>query len=74
MPKRGESGDMSGARSPETRAVEIVAEVRQVKTMADGTVNVTLNLPEYCMEQAAVLMGWVREQVKAVIEVDHDPQ
>jgi hypothetical protein len=51
------------------RAVEIEAEVRQVKTMADGSVNVILNLPEYCMPQAQVLMGWVREQVKAVISV-----
>lgn len=37
----------------EVKAVEFVAEVRQVKTMADHTVNVTLNLPEYCISQAA---------------------
>ena len=53
----------------QTRAVEIEAEVRQIKTMADGTVNLTLNLPEYCLPQAHVLMGWVREMVTAVIEI-----
>ena len=52
-----------------TKAVEVEAEVRQVKTMADGTVNVTLNLPEYCLDQAAILLGWVKEQVRVVIEV-----
>jgi hypothetical protein len=37
----------------EVKAVEFVAEVRQVKTMADHTVNLTLNMPEYCVQQAA---------------------
>lgn len=50
----------------EIRAVEFVAEVRQVKTMADGTVNVTLNLPEYCKPQAAWFMQHQGEIVKEV--------
>jgi hypothetical protein len=33
-------------------AVEASAEVRQVKTMADFSVNITLNLPE-CFKPAA---------------------
>jgi len=36
----------------DTLAIEAVAEVRQVKTMADFTLNVTINLPESCKEQA----------------------
>jgi hypothetical protein len=61
---------MSGENKSKTpRAVEIEAEVRQVKTMADGTINLTLNLPEYCLPQAGVLMGWVRKQIKAVIQI-----
>ena len=40
------------------KAVEIRAELRQVKTMADGSVNIMLNLPEDCLEQAKVMMGW----------------
>lgn len=57
------------SRSQTPRAVEIEAEVRQIKTMADGSVNLTLNLPEYCMPQAQVLMGWVNEMVDAVIQI-----
>jgi len=55
-----------------TRAVEIEAEVRQVKTMADGTINLTLNLPEYCLPQAGILMGWVREMVRVVVQITGD--
>ena len=35
--------------------------------MADGTVNVILNLPEDCREQAKVLLDWLGLEVKAVI-------
>lgn len=49
------------------KAVEIRAEVRQIKTMADGTVNVILNLPEDCKEQVKVLLDWLGYEVKAVI-------
>jgi hypothetical protein len=49
------------------KAVEVRAEVRQIKTMADGTVNVVLNLPEDCMEQVKVLLDWLGLEVKAVI-------
>ena len=52
----------------EVKAVEIRAEVRQVRTMADHTVNVIINLPEECLPQAQVLLGWVGDEVKAVIE------
>ena len=38
--------------------IEFQAEVRAVKTMADGTINVTLNLPEYCLEQAKRFIDW----------------
>jgi len=49
------------------RAVEIRAEVRQIKTMADGTINLVLNLPEDCREQAKILLDWLKLEVKAVI-------
>ncbi len=51
----------------EVKAIEIRAEVRQIKTMADGTMNVILNLPEDCKEQAKVLLDWLGFEVKAVI-------
>ncbi len=50
------------------KAVEFVAEVRQVKTMADHTCNWVLNAPEYCGEQSAEMLkhqGW---QVRGVLE------
>ena len=54
----------------EIKAVEIRAEVRQIKTMADGTVNVVLNLPEDCREQAKVMMDWHHLLVHGVLEVE----
>lgn len=49
------------------KAVEIRAELRQVKTMVDHTVNVTLNLPEDCIEQVKVLLDWLGLEVGVVI-------
>jgi len=49
------------------KAVEVRAEVRQIKTMADHSVNLILNIPEDCLEQVKVLLGWVGLEVKAVI-------
>ncbi len=49
-------------------AVEFDAEARQVKTMADGTINVILNVPEYCIEQVKVILGWRGSQVRIVME------
>ena len=51
----------------EIKAVEVRAELRQIKTMADGSVNIVLNLPEYEIEQAKVLLGWLKDEVKLVI-------
>jgi hypothetical protein len=50
----------------EVKAVEFVAEIRQVKTMADHTVNVILNLPEYCGSQAAWFLMNQGNQIKSV--------
>lgn len=51
------------------KAIEFVAEVRQVKTMADGSFTVYLNMPETCLEQAKVLLGWHHLAVRGVMEV-----
>ena len=50
------------------KAVEIRAEVRQIKTMSDHSTNVILNIPEDCIEQAKVLLGWVGDEVRVLIE------
>ena len=49
------------------KAVEIRAELRQIRTMADGTMNVILNLPEDCKEQVKVLLDWLGFEVRVVI-------
>ena len=53
--------------SDKIRAVEVRAELRQIKTMADGTVNIVLNLPEDCKEQVKVMLDWLGLELKAVI-------
>lgn len=60
------SSDKQGERS--VRAVEIEAELRQIKTMADGSVNVVLNLPEYCIPQVKIILDWLGEQVRVLVE------
>ena len=54
----------------EVKAVEIRAEVRQIKTMADGSVSVVINLPEDCIEQAKVLMDWHHLEVYGVLSIE----
>ena len=56
----------------EIRAVEVRAELRQIKTMADGTVNIVLNLPEDCKEQVKVLLDWLGLELKLVIALSDD--
>ena len=58
--------------SEKIKAVEIRAELRQIKTMADGTVNIVLNLPEDCKEQVKVLLDWLGLELKAVIVLSDD--
>jgi hypothetical protein len=47
-------------------AVEFEAEVRQLKTMADHSVNLTLNVPEYCVEQVQTMLMWLGDAVQVV--------
>jgi hypothetical protein len=51
----------------EPMAVEADAEIRQIKTMADHSVNVTFNLPEYCLPQVQQMMEWMAGAVKIVV-------
>jgi len=51
----------------EIKAVEFTAELRQIKTMADMTYSVTLILPEYALDQARVMLGWLKDEVKVVM-------
>ena len=51
----------------EIKAVEVRAELRQIKTMVDGSANIVLNIPEDCREQVKVMLDWLQLEVKAVI-------
>lgn len=50
----------------DVKAVEAIAEVRQVKTMADRSINVTLNIPEPYKQQAKLLIDWQGFMVRLV--------
>lgn len=54
-------------RLAEPVAVEFEAEMRQVKSMADGTYNLVLNVPEYCLPQVQTMMGWLKDLVQVVM-------
>jgi hypothetical protein len=59
---------MGDNKTKQVKAVEIRAEVKSVKTRVDHTVDIVLNLPEDCLAQASILLGWQGDEVKAVIE------
>jgi hypothetical protein len=54
-------------KGKQVKAVEVRAEIRQIKTMADGSVNIVLNLPEDCKPQVKVMLDWLGLEVKAVV-------
>ena len=51
------------------KTIEFEAEVRQIRGMVDGSVNITLNLPEHMMDQAKVLLGWHHRAVRGMLTV-----
>lgn len=55
-------------------AVKFIAEVRQTKTMADHTYNVTLNLPEMHGEEAAWFLKRQLEIVECVVVIKPDSE
>ena len=61
--RRKDEGDLA----KEPIAVEFEAEMRQVKSMADGTYNIVLNVPEYCLPQVQTMMGWLKSLVRVVM-------
>lgn len=51
----------------EPQVVKFDAEMRQIKSMADGTYNLTLNIPEYCLGETQQMMGWLKAQVDVAV-------
>lgn len=56
----------------DTLAIEAVAEVRQVKTMADLSLNVTLNFPEPMREQAKNFIDWQGKMIRIVAVLEDE--
>mgnify|MGYP007071571207 CR=1 FL=1 len=54
----------------EPTAIKFDAQVRQVKSMADHSINLTLNLPEYHADKAAVLLRHIDDLVAVALVVD----
>lgn len=55
-------------------AIEFDAEMRQVKSMADGTYNVVLNVPEYCLPQVKEMMGWLKSLIRVVMAKEQESE
>ena len=68
--RRKDEGDLA----KEPIAVEFEAEMRQVKSMADGTYNLVLNVPEYCLPQVQTMMGWLKSLVRVVMAREIEKQ
>ena len=58
----------SGEKGAKIKAVEVRAELRQIKTMADGSVNIVLNLPEDCKPQVKVMLDWLGMELRALFQ------
>lgn len=51
----------------EIKAVEVRAELRQIRTMVDGSVNVLFNVSEDCMPMVKVLLDWLGLETIVII-------
>ena len=61
------AGAHKGDMATKPVAVEFEAEMRQVKSMADGTYNIVLNVPEYCLPQVQTMMGWLKSLIRVIM-------
>ena len=50
-------------------ATKFTAEIRQIKSMADHTFNIVLNVPEYCLNQVQEIMGNLGDMVMVAMVV-----
>lgn len=55
------------------RPIEFTAELRAIKTMADHTFNLILNIPEYDVKQVQEMMTMLGDMVAvAMVKVDSE--
>ena len=63
----GEGALLVDSQKIEVEAIEFECIIRQVKTMSDHSVNVTINLPEYQTDKAAQLMKHIDDFSKGAL-------
>lgn len=51
----------------EPQVVKFEAEMRQIRSMSDGTFNLVLNIPEYQLTETQTMMAWLKGQVDVAI-------
>ena len=51
------------------RAVEIEGTIKRLRTMADGSIDLTINLQESCTPQAGKMLEWINNYIGGVLEV-----
>jgi hypothetical protein len=56
---------------PTSEPILFDAEIRQVKTMVDHSVNLTLNIPEYELDAVAKLLQHMLDFARVAIQVEN---
>lgn len=56
------------APTPKIMAVEFEATIQSVRSLANGSIRVTLELQDYCIPQAQWLLGKRLDYVRVVVE------
>jgi len=51
------------------KAVEIEGTIKRLRTMADGSIDLTINLQESCTPAAGKMLEWINEFVGGVLEL-----
>ena len=60
-------------KDDEIRAIETRAEIISVKAQRNGLFQVVMELPEFAVDQAKIMMGWTRLDLRVLIEKDRIP-
>lgn len=65
---------MEEAKAPRRKvmAVEFEATIQAVRSLASGSIQVTLELQDYCTPQAQWLLGERLNYVRVLVEKDND--
>ena len=54
----------------EVTALKFEAELRQIKSMADRTYNIVINVPEYHVKEVKEMVGHEQELIQVAVVID----